>query len=218
MDDLATLPMWVWVAIAVPLVIALVLWLQKRNLHRQFQHLTMLFNTKQQELTEKQRVLEQLQILDQVTGVFNRKHLEDRLEEAFAHGRRYKRPMSIIMFEIGLLQRIANEFGQQTCNHVLYEFAALISRTTRRSDIFGRWDSSRFLLICPETSASQAEILANKIRELVLETRLDSRMRVTISGGIQDLTNIETVDRLLVGADIALQEAKTQGRNRICLL
>ncbi|MCL4409103.1 GGDEF domain-containing protein [Aliidiomarina haloalkalitolerans] len=218
MDDLATLPMWVWVAIAVPLVIALVLWLQKRNLHRQFQHLTMLFNTKQQELAEKQRVLEQLQILDQVTGVFNRKHLEDRLEEAFSHGRRYKRPMSIIMFEIDLLQRIANEFGQQTCNHVLYEFAALVSRTTRRSDIFGRWDSSRFLLICPETSASQAEILANKIRELVLETRLDSRMRVTISGGIQDLTNIETVDRLLVGADIALQEAKTQGRNRICLL
>ena len=85
MDDLATLPMWVWVAIAVPLVIALCAVVAKTQLTptvSAFDHAVQ-YQTARARRKTASSFLEQLQILDQVTGVFNRKHLEDRLEEAF---------------------------------------------------------------------------------------------------------------------------------------
>lgn len=171
----------------------------------------------QDELALKNLELQKLSVTDKLTGVYNRYFLDLKLAEAFEHASRYQRNMAIVLIDLDYFKRINDELGHQVGDRVLQEFAEIVERHIRRSDIFGRWGGEEFLLICPETDDQQALAIANKIRVAVLNHRFSQSYGVTISAGVKDNHDMETIDQLITAADRALYQAKESGRNQVCI-
>ena len=152
---------------------------------------------------------------DALTGLGNRAHLNDRLEEEFNRTARNARPLSLILFDLDHFKRINDTCGHLTGDRVLIDVAALLRAQARQADILGRWGGEEFLLVCPDTPQEQACILAERIRFAVEAHCFATNMVHTISGGVATMVAAETMDSVLARADIALYQAKALGRNRI---
>jgi len=157
---------------------------------------------------------------DGLTGVFNRRHLEERLSEEFYRSRRYGGPLSLVMLDIDHFKRVNDVHGHLAGDEVLRIVAARVSEAVRASDIFGRYGGEEFGVILPGTDIAGARVVADKLRELVSGQPLaykDVGLEITVSCGVAQVapehTTYEEVIRL---ADTALYRAKREGRNRVC--
>lgn len=168
------------------------------------------------ELREKNAMLHQVSITDKLTGVYNRHHLDQVLAQEFEHARRYQRPLSLVLFDLDRFKRINDEFGHQVGDYVLTQFARLARDNVRRSDTFGRWGGEEFLLICPELAAQQAQEVANKIRELLANRIWQLGFTLTVSAGVSELGDLQSVDHFISAVDKQLYRAKANGRNCVC--
>lgn len=165
---------------------------------------------------EMERRLEQLAVTDGLLGIFNRRHTAERLEEELYRARRYGNVLSVLMMDIDHFKRINDNYGHDVGDRVLITVADAIKRRLRHSDVFGRWGGEEFLLVLPETSLSNAALLAEKIRAQVAELSIPPVERVTVSLGVAGYTAGDTSESLLKRADTNLYQAKNGGRNRVC--
>lgn len=168
------------------------------------------------ELREKNALLHQVSITDKLTGVYNRHHLDHVLAQEFEHARRYQRPLSLVLFDLDRFKRVNDNFGHQVGDYVLTQFARLARDNVRRSDTFGRWGGEEFLLICPELSAEQAEDVANKIRCLLANRQWQHGFTLTVSAGVCERGDLQSVDHFISAVDKQLYRAKASGRNCVC--
>jgi polar amino acid transport system substrate-binding protein len=168
------------------------------------------------ELREKNTLLHQVSITDKLTGVYNRHHLDCVLALEFEHARRYQRPLSIVLFDLDRFKRINDQHGHQVGDYVLTEFAQLAGDNVRRSDTFGRWGGEEFLLICPELTANQAADVANKIRRLLSQRQWPLGFKQTVSAGVCERGDLQSVDQFICDVDRQLYRAKARGRNCVC--
>ncbi len=167
------------------------------------------------------RLNEQLQIksqTDALTGLANRAELDRRFARALEQARRYNRPLSIVMLDIDHFKSINDEFGHQTGDRVLKEFADLMVSGLRGSDAVGRWGGEEFLLLCPETNGQQALAFAERLCEQSRTSMFSTGRGQTLSAGVAELGPVDTADSLLRRADAALYRAKHDGRDRVCWL
>lgn len=168
-------------------------------------------------------LLEQESITDHLTGVYNRRYLQRRLLEEFERARRYGQPLSVLLLDIDHFKRINDERGHPAGDLVLGHFGALCLNAVRSSDIVARYGGEELMVIAPHTSASEAVILAERLRKRVEETVLVAasapnqrhELRFTVSIGVAALT-AEHADcnALIDSADRGLYCAKQEGRNR----
>lgn len=168
------------------------------------------------ELREKNALLHQVSITDKLTGVYNRHHLDRMLAQEFEHARRYQRPLSLVLFDLDRFKRINDEHGHQVGDYVLTQFARLANDNVRRSDTFGRWGGEEFLLICPELTANQAADVANKIRQLLAQRQWQLGFTQTVSAGVCERGDLQSVDHFISAVDRQLYRAKASGRNCVC--
>lgn len=168
-------------------------------------------------------MLEQENITDPLTGVFNRRYLERRLTEEVAMSRRYNLPLSVLMIDIDRFKSINDTYGHLEGDLVLHRLAKLAAHTVRETDVVTRYGGEEILVIAPNTMINTAETLAERLRVeiqatplLSADVRTDPLRTVTVSIGVacfsQDMRGVRD---LINRADEALYRAKGGGRNRV---
>ncbi|MFP7722220.1 GGDEF domain-containing protein [Lysobacter sp. A3-1-A15] len=165
--------------------------------------------------TERQRAeLERLATVDSLTGVGNRRAMQDELEIAVAASRRTGIPVGLALVDIDHFKRVNDRHGHQAGDAVLAEFADVLRRSVRRADRVFRFGGEEFLVLVPGTTAKALATVAEQLRATV-EARISSPGGpVTASIGAAVLVRGETVEAWLSRADSALYRAKAAGRNR----
>lgn len=161
-----------------------------------------------------------LAVTDGLTGLFVRRYFDLRLDEEFAVARRYNRAFSIMLFDIDHFKKFNDTHGHQTGDVVLQQFARLLEKSTRNSDICCRYGGEEMTVILPETGLQEAALLANKlcaqIRDHTFHGAADQPLSVTSSIGVAEYTRTRKGPEAIVeAADAALYRAKELGRNRV---
>lgn len=160
--------------------------------------------------------IKRLSTTDALTGLFNRVELYARFPVELERAARHARPLSLLLLDVDHFKLANDELGHPAGDAILVAIARLISATTRASDIVCRWGGEEFLVLCPETSQTQALALAERIRASVEQGEFPSRRRMTVSIGVAALEQGEGAEALVKRADTALYESKRAGRNRVC--
>ena len=163
---------------------------------------------------EMESTLEKLATTDYLTGLFNRFKFEEIYTKESIRSRRYKAPLSLIMFDIDHFKKINDTFGHDVGDSVLKELSTLIQSQIRESDVLARWGGEEFMLLTPETSLESAYELAEKLRKKVEAYDFIKAGNVNCSLGVAKLDKDESFDSICRRVDGALYEAKEGGRNQ----
>ncbi len=160
-----------------------------------------------------------LTTIDGLTQVYNKRYFVETLERELGRAQRYRRELSLILFDIDNFKQINDAHGHLAGDHVLRQLASVIRSGIRREDILSRYGGEEFAIILPEIDGDNALRFAEKIRRLTERAafRFDEcQIPVTISIGVasfhQELADIAALIKL---ADDRLYAAKEQGRNRV---
>ena len=164
---------------------------------------------------ELQTRLVQQAITDPLTGAFNRRHMEARLEEALEAARRRAGPVSLLMIDVDHFKRVNDTHGHKAGDTVLRGLVALVRRRARAVDLLFRMGGEEFVILLPDTSEDAAAGVADALRGAIAETPLLEGQVVTASIGVAGLRPGDTVESWLKAVDAALYAAKDAGRNRV---
>jgi diguanylate cyclase (GGDEF)-like protein len=157
-------------------------------------------------------------LVDQLTGVANRRHFFQAAEEEFSRFSRYNRTFSLLMLDLDHFKEVNDQFGHPVGDKVLKELSRTILLHKRDSDLFGRLGGEEFALLLPETNLAGATEIAVRLRRschtLAVPGHLD--IRITISIGVTQVRSEDTsFDDVLSRVDKALYRAKNNGRDRV---
>jgi diguanylate cyclase (GGDEF)-like protein len=161
-------------------------------------------------------------VRDALTGLFNRRYMEESLEREIRRAARHEKPVAAIMVDLDHFKRFNDTFGHEAGDMLLREFGNLARTHIRREDIACRYGGEEFLIILPDAPLEVAVRRAEEIREAVKRLELKSSGRpigmVTASIGVAMFPeHAQTVETLVKAADTALYEAKHGGRDRVIL-
>lgn len=167
------------------------------------------------ELAIKNEELEQLSIRDKLTGLYNRRKLDESLEQEITRAGRYDRPLSVIMLDLDHFKAVNDTHGHPAGDAVLIETASRLQAALRTSDILGRWGGEEFLIFCPETGLPAAVGLAARLQNDFAANEFPAAGCLTASFGVAAHRAGDRPEDLLARADAALYCAKNNGRNRV---
>ncbi|MDH3376259.1 MAG: GGDEF domain-containing protein [Gammaproteobacteria bacterium] len=168
--------------------------------------------------------LEKESFTDPLTGVYNRRYMEQRLQEEIAKARRYKFDLSLLLIDLDHFKLINDKHGHQAGDKVLVDMSALVVHELRDTDILARYGGEEFLAIVPNTSPADASSLAERLRKrieghsfaVVPVADEPAHIRLTVSIGVSSYGGSFTSrESLIQTADNNLYLAKDQGRNRV---
>ena len=168
-----------------------------------------------QELVEKNRELEVLAGTDRLTGLYNRRKLDQILEDEVVRRRRYGSGFSVIMADLDRFKHVNDTYGHAVGDVVLVEFARLLKENTREADALARFGGEEFVIVCRHSSLDGCRALAEKMRETIAAHRFPTIGELTASFGVAGCREDDTAATLLARADAALYRAKKAGRNRV---
>ena len=177
-------------------------------------------NESKNELSVLNDKLRKISLTDGLTGIENRRSLEDRLKDQWQHSVRLHEPMAVVMCDIDKFKSVNDNYGHQAGDAVLKEIARLLKDEAREIDRVGRYGGEEFLLILPGTVLDAAVTFAERLREKVENHTFSyegGTLRRTISCGVASAPHPKVKDQeaLVRGADDALYVAKETGRNRV---
>ena len=160
--------------------------------------------------------------LDPLTKAYNRRKLEQALEEEMSRVSRYGGCFSFLLMDLDRFKAVNDRFGHITGDEVLKGFTDIIRQTLRKVDILCRYGGEEFALLLPETSVEGGTLLAERIRKAVSEKEFlcgTTPFRVTVSIGVTGFPNPELKDYndVVDSSDKALFKAKEKGRNRVVI-
>ncbi len=171
----------------------------------------------QDELRERNAELDRMSRTDVLTGLFNRRHLDDALQREFADSRRHVEPICLLMFDLDNFKLVNDTYGHPAGDAVLRAFADRVQDELRMGDTPGRWGGEEFLVILPRTDSDGGLEVAERIRfatEAAPVVVGESTIDMTVSGGCA-LGPGNSVQTLVDLADSCLYQAKVGGRNQI---
>ncbi len=171
----------------------------------------------QLELREALTRLEQQNLTDALTGVWNRRAFNLRLREEWSRHCRTGRHLSLLMIDVDHFKRFNDSFGHQEGDRVLKSTALLLGKTLRGSDYLVRYGGEEFAVILPESDLKGALVTAERLRLLVSQAEGETVAPVTVSIGVSSALAMRELDRnlLVERADRALYRAKEKGRDRV---
>lgn len=158
-----------------------------------------------------------------LTGLYNQNYIRLRLEEEIYRSQRYGHPLSILMIDLDKFKDFNDRYGHTAGDHLLKYFSQLISESIRPSDIPSRFGGEEFLVLLPETDKREAKAVAERIQRRIsfYPFRIDSRKEeigFTISIGISTFPEDGGgPEEMITLADMALYQAKKDGRNRVAM-
>ena len=174
-------------------------------------------------MLEQLRTIERLSMFDQLTELPNRRSFENRLSAEWGRSLREQTQISLLMIDVDNFKNYNDTYGHQQGDVALQAFSKVLAQSlSRPGDFTARWGGEEFIMLLPNTSSVGALHVAEHVREcaedMEIPTSNGSMTKLTISVGVNThMQNYSgTIDNFLIGADIALYEAKNSGRNRVC--
>jgi diguanylate cyclase (GGDEF)-like protein len=172
--------------------------------------------TLQDELRERNAELERIARTDALTGLWNRRHLEEHLGAVSSAARRQESPYTVLMIDIDHFKRVNDEKGHAAGDAVLREVGARLRSGIRAEDQIARWGGEEFLAVLPSTGLDGAMVIAERLRRSVdlapfpvAETLLEITVSIGAAAGVSE------PKPLIESADRRLYRAKEAGRNRV---
>jgi diguanylate cyclase (GGDEF)-like protein len=166
-----------------------------------------------------EHALEQIRLLatrDDLTGLSNRRHMNELMAVEKARQRRTGQPMAVALLDIDFFKRINDTYGHAGGDLVLKTFAQLTRDSLRNTDVMGRWGGEEFLLLLPGTRAEEALQGVERMRSQLARLSADAiapGLRVTFSAGVTEIARGDELEAAIERADQAMYRAKVQGRN-----
>ncbi len=161
----------------------------------------------------------QMSLTDSLTGLYNRRHLQDTLNREFSRAKRYQNELSFAIIDIDFFKKVNDTYGHACGDFILKKAAYMIMNNFRFSDIVFRFGGEEFAVILAETSLDDAKIPLERLRELFEKSNFNYKgqtVKITISIGVSSVREeTESVEQLFDNADKALYEAKAGGRNML---
>jgi len=161
---------------------------------------------------------------DELTGLHNRKYLQERLDQEIARARRYKTPLSCLLFDIDFFKVVNDMYGYEWGDVLLKNLADKLKQMVRKEDVLTRYGDEEFILILPNTTEDNAFLFGERFRRDIEKMEFipageEERHPITISGGISTypcLPNVEEdANTVIRYAEHALYNAKRRGKNKI---
>ncbi|UCF47740.1 MAG: diguanylate cyclase [Myxococcales bacterium] len=166
------------------------------------------------------RQLEEMATTDGLTGCLNKRAFLDQLEQKLMAAQRFGRKLSVIVTDLDHFKAVNDTYGHAAGDRVLQELGRVLKRVKRETDLVARFGGEEFCVLCEETDARGARLLAERVREELETTELLTELgplKVTASLGVATFPDhASTAADLFVQGDRALYEAKNRGRNQVC--
>lgn len=168
--------------------------------------------------------LERVSETDELTGLHNRKYLQERLEEEISRSKRYGTKLSCILFDIDFFKVVNDMYGYEWGDILLKNIANKLTAMARKEDIVTRYGDEEYLLVLPNTSEENAFLFGERFRREVEKMEFipageEEAHKVTISGGISTYPCMQDVEEdantIIRYAEHALYNAKHRGKNKI---
>ena len=175
----------------------------------------------QDELREKNELLEQLSVTDPLTGLFNRRHLMSKLEKELARMDRYRHPLSVVMIDLDHFKQVNDQYGHAMGDEVLRNVGRLLREEVRTTDVAARYGGEEMTLLLAHTDLAGAQTMAENLRQKIEKFEhkaFGAALKRTASFGVAACLPGEDLPSalgLLQSADAALYRAKKNGRNRV---
>jgi diguanylate cyclase (GGDEF)-like protein len=173
--------------------------------------------TLRRQLAEQTALLDRLSRTDHLTGLLNRRSLDERLEQLLGGQRPHRFPLTVLLLDVDRFKAVNDELGHEAGDAVLVEVAARLDRCVRGDDVLGRWGGEEFLVVGEQAGVEGGTVLAERLREAVSRAPVEAAGRtvtVSIGGAVSSVPGVP-VDALLRLADENLYDAKRSGRDRV---
>ncbi|MGB5596483.1 MAG: diguanylate cyclase [Crocosphaera sp.] len=167
---------------------------------------------------QQKKLREHLQALanvDELTGAFNRRKLQEMLSYEIERTRRNQNNLSIIVFDIDFFKRVNDTYGHPVGDQVLCKLVTIVKQSIRKIDSLYRIGGEEFVILCPDTNNEQVLNLAERIRQSIENTSFDEVEQVTISLGVTQFKESDQQKEFINRADKALYKSKENGRNQV---
>jgi diguanylate cyclase (GGDEF)-like protein len=171
----------------------------------------------QDELRARNAELETVTRTDALTGIYNRRHLEERLHGLLAATRRHRQPVAVLMIDVDHFKAVNDSLGHAAGDAVLREIADRLRRGVRADDVVGRWGGEEFVVVGAATGGDAAAALAERLRRAIAlsAVRLEGGGEVAVTVSIGCAAGVDgDAEELVRRADACLHEAKAVGRHR----
>lgn len=166
-------------------------------------------------LREKAGEYEQLSVTDPLTGLLNRRYLEERIAEEIVRSKRHRFSLTLMMLDVDEFKSYNDKFGHPAGDAALRTVGDILKENLRGADVAARYGGEEFAILLPQTAAEEAGQIAERIRKQVEKAEFGGR-QVTISVGIASLSKeVDSPRDLISAADVALYAAKNRGRNNV---
>ena len=168
--------------------------------------------------------IDQVSTTDELTGLHNRKYLQERLDAEISRARRYKTPLSCLLFDIDFFKVVNDMYGYEWGDVLLKNFADKLRGMIRKEDVLTRYGDEEFIVILPNTTEDNAFLFAERFRRNIekmdfIPAGEEERHPITVSGGISTYPCLANVDEdantIIRYAEHALYNAKKRGKNKI---
>ncbi|RDE09805.1 PleD family two-component system response regulator [Pelagibacterium lacus] len=172
------------------------------------------------ELRESLNSTMAMAVIDELTGLYNRRYFERHMAMVLAKAQTQNRDMAVMLLDIDFFKPVNDTHGHDVGDAVLREFAARLQRNIRGVDLACRYGGEEFVVVMPDTDLRQAESIAERVRGAIADegfaVGLDRPLSITVSVGLAfNAFENDTSETIIKRADIALYHAKRTGRNRV---
>lgn len=197
---------------------------QKELISITYSRWVMMMKKHQQELREinsllekRNREIEKIASTDPLTGLYNRMKFIELYVSEYTVMTQRSNAMSLLMIDIDYFKKINDTFGHNTGDQALHAIAQTLSHHLRHVDIICRWGGEEFVALLPTADAPRALMIAEQIRHAVAIQHIQEVPAITVSIGVTQIREGDSLDEAVNRADEALYDAKNSGRNRVCI-
>lgn len=186
------------------------------TVNEQIKHANLEIHKKNEELQRAYSKLDELARTDKLTGLPNRRQLEEQLDIEVKRSIRSKREFSVCIGDIDDFKHINDTYGHDMGDLVLIELAKVFRESIRTTDITGRWGGEEFLFILPETPGLGALVLMERVRQFVCSKPVvkgDTEVKVSVTLGFSTFYPDSDLEKVIKQADLALYAGKKSGKN-----
>ncbi len=167
-------------------------------------------------LDQMKQQLKRLSASDTMTRVaYNRDKLEKRFNDELARAKRYKVNLSVVVFNVDSLKRVNDAYGNVKADNILKELEGVVTHFIRDNDSLYRRGDDEFIVLLPHTAKEQGRTQAERLRQTISQNQFSISEPITISAGVTEYIDGDTLESVLQRTDMALYIAKRAGKNQV---